>query len=85
MQDIHDERRIPLEPEPQRRSVLESIRHWLSVGRSRRVKREARQQSAADLNAVWHEADADRHARQPGNADTIAQAERVMGRVGGGR
>lgn len=38
----HDERRIPLTPEPESASFLESIRHWIAINVLRRNKREER-------------------------------------------
>ena len=67
MQDTHDERRIALEPQPESRSLLESIRFWLTFGQARRNKREGAQAKAAADNAPLREAEARRKAAQPGS------------------
>ena len=83
MRDIHDERRIPLDPQPESRSLLESIRNWLSIGRARRTKREDAQAKAATANREFRAAEARRRAAQPG-ADIVEKAARVFGRIGKG-
>ncbi|GAB2494140.1 hypothetical protein [Arenimonas alkanexedens] len=35
MQDIHDPRRIPLDPQPESWPLLGSIRFWLTFGKQR--------------------------------------------------
>ena len=81
MQDIHDELRIPLTPEPEPRSFLDSIRNWLSIGRARRTKREDRQAKAAAANREFRAAEARRREAQPGIADRVSS---VFGRIGKG-
>lgn len=85
MQDIHDERRIPLELPKAEAGALAHF--WASIkrGLSRRNRIDERQQRAADLNAVWHEADSERSARQPGQtSDIVSRGLRVLGRIGRG-
>jgi hypothetical protein len=84
MQD-HDDRRIPLDPQPESRSLLESIRSWLSIGQARRNKREAAQAKAAADNLPLRAAEADRVLRQPGvSPDAAEKALRVLARLGKG-
>ena len=80
MQDIHDERRVPLEVQPESRSLLESIRFWLSFGRLRRNKREAAQAKAAAANAQAAAARAAQFDR-----DFPAAAARMLARLGRGK
>lgn len=56
MQDIHDERRVPLEVEPESRTLLESIRFWLSFGRHRRNRRDQRVQAARTARQIAEQA-----------------------------
>jgi hypothetical protein len=82
----HDDRRIPLDPQPESRSLLESIRGWLSIGQARRNKREAAQAKAAAENAPLREAEARRKATQPGVSPELAEKfAKVVARVGGGK
>lgn len=80
----------PLDPQPEQRSLLESIRFFLTLGLSRRNRRDARQAQAAQDNAPYREAEARRRAHQPGaqddrtRDDLVTKATRVMGRVGRG-
>lgn len=80
----------PLDPQPERRSLLESIRFYLALAVSRRNRREARQAQAAEENAPYRAAEARRRAAQPGAEDArsaddlVAKATRVMGRIGRG-
>ena len=85
MQDTHDERRIPLDPQPESRSLLESIRFYLTFGRARRNKREAAQAKAAADNRPMRAAEAASRAAQAGIAQNIAAAgTKALGKVGGG-
>lgn len=85
MQDTHDERAVPLDPQPEPRSLLDSIRNWLSIGQARRNKREAAQAKAAEANRPIREADARRTLSQPGVSPEAAEkALRVMSRIGTG-
>lgn len=80
----------PLDPQPEQRSLLESIRFFLTLGLSRRNRRDARQTQAAKDNAPYREAEARRRAHQPGAGDDrtrddlVTKATRVTGRVGRG-
>lgn len=86
MADLHDERNIPLTLDPQPRSLLESIRFWLTFGQGRRNKREGAQAKAAAENAPLREAEARRKATQPGVSPELAEKfAKVVARVGGGK
>lgn len=80
----------PLDPQPEQRSLLESIRFYLTLGLSRRNGRGAPQAKAAQDNAPFREAEAQRRAHQPRaedartHADLVTTGTRVMGRVGRG-
>ena len=50
MQD-HDERRAPLDPQPESRSLLESFRFWIATNVLRRNQLDERQAKAAAENA----------------------------------
>lgn len=85
MHEVHDDRRVPVDPQPESRSLLESIRHWLSIGRARRTKREDAQAKAAEKNRPYREAEARRALSQPGVSDEIVdKAARVFARIGKG-
>lgn len=79
----HDERRIPLDPEPESRSLLESIRSWLTLGRARRNAREQRQAKASAENRPYREQQAATRAAMTGEQIAAAGAK-VLGKVGGG-
>jgi hypothetical protein len=82
----HDERAVPLDPQPESRSLLESIRSWLSIGQARRNKREAAQAKAAAENAPMREAEMRRKATQPGVSPELTEKfAKVVARVGGGK
>ena len=83
MQQIHDERSVPLNPEPESRSLLESIRSWLTLGLSRRNRREAAQAKAAAENRPHREQQAATRAAMTGEQIAAAGAK-VLGKVGGG-
>jgi len=71
-------------PQPAKDTAWQRL--WIALGLARRNKTDERQQTAADLNAVWRAEDAERVLRQPGTAEKIAaDFARVMGRVGSGR
>lgn len=62
----HDERSAPLDPQPESRSLLDSIKFWIKRGlRIRNVREKAQAKAAAD-NAPIREADARRKAAQDG-------------------
>jgi hypothetical protein len=85
MQDIHDERNIPLDPQPERTGLLADIRAWLNIGQARRNKREAAQAKAAEANRPIREAEARRALSQPGvSPDVLEKAGRMLGRLGKG-
>lgn len=85
MRDTHDERAVPLDPQPEPRSLLDSIRNWLSIGQARRNKREAAQAKAAADNAPFREAEARRAIAQPGvSPDVVEKFSRVLARLGKG-
>lgn len=80
----HDDRRTPLDAEPEPRSVLESIRFYLTLAVTRRNKREAAQAKAAEANRPIREQQAATRAAMTG--ESIAPAGvKMLGRVGGGR
>jgi hypothetical protein len=82
----HDERKVPLTPEPESASLLESIRHWIALNVLRRNKREAAQAKAAAENAPLREAEARRKATQPGVSPELTEKfAKVVARVGGGK
>jgi hypothetical protein len=62
----HDERKVPLDPQPESESLLAWIRSWLRIGKSRRETREQAQAKAAADNAPIREAEARRKAAQDG-------------------
>lgn len=49
--NTHNERRIPLDPQPESRSVLESFRFWIVTNVLRRNQHDERQAKAAAENA----------------------------------
>lgn len=55
---------IPFDPQPAKDTAWQ--RFLIRLGLSRRNARDERQQAAADENAIWHAAEAERRARQPG-------------------
>jgi hypothetical protein len=81
----HDERRIALTPEPESRSVLDSIWFWITFGKQRDNRRNERQAKAADDNAPLREAEARRALSQPGvSQEALDKAARVLARIGKG-
>lgn len=85
MHEVHDDRRAPVDAQPESRSLLESIRFYLSFGQDRRTKIEQRQAKAAEKNRPYREAEARRALSQPGVSDAILEkAARVFGRIGKG-
>lgn len=83
MQQTHDERSVPLNPEPESRSVLESIRFWLTFGQARRSKREAAQAKDAAENRPFREQQAATRAAMTGEQIAAAGAK-ALGKIGGG-
>lgn len=85
MHDAHDDRRIPIDPQPAPQSVLESIRFWLTFGPLRRNKQDQSVAKAAARNRSHHETEAHRVLTQPGaSQDAVDKALRILGRVGRG-
>lgn len=46
--NAHDERRIPITPEPESESLLASFRTWIAINVLRRNRRDERQAKAAE-------------------------------------
>ena len=85
MQDVHDERRIPLDPEPADAGLLARIRRTLTKGRETRTERETKAQITKIANKPLRMAIARREARTPGQHYTVVdKALAVLGRVGRG-
>lgn len=85
MHEVHDDRRIPVDPQPESRSLLESIRFYLSFGQARRTKIEQRQAKAAEKNRPIREAEARRTLSQPGvSPDVVEKFSKVLARIGKG-
>lgn len=87
MQDTHDERRIPLEYEP---DVSASQRiYWQTMRElflGRRNRQDAHRAKAVERNQADRQADALRQLRQPGlTPEQRDMAMRVLGRAGGGK
>lgn len=89
---MQDPRTQPLDFEHERPSVLESYRNFLILARTRRNRREARQQRAAEANAPIREAEARTraalraHAPQDVTDAVVRQGLAMLGRLGrGGR
>ena len=85
MAELHDERRIPLDPEPTDAGLLARIRRALTKGRETRTERETNAQITKIANKPLRMAIARREARTPGqHPDVLSKALAVLGRVGRG-
>lgn len=85
MQDIHDERRIALDPEPLLPREGYFFRLMSRLGLREKNIRDEKVAKAAEANRDSHEAEAHRILRQPGVSDAaVEKALRVLGKVGRG-
>ena len=87
MQDTHDERRIPLDYEPDVSASQRSYwQTFLDLFRTRRNRQAERRAKAVERNQADRRADALRQLRQPGlTPEQRDMAMRVLGRAGGGK
>lgn len=87
MQDLHDDRRVPLEFEPAATPSERSF--WVTfIDRflARRNRQDEARVRAVEANERDRVADAKRQSRQPGlSRPKTDMAMRVFGRVGGGK
>lgn len=85
MQDIHDERRIPVEVEPADPGFLAKLRRLIAGDREKRVERDTKAQITEIRNTPLRMANYRRQLRQPGqHPDVVEKALRMLSRVGRG-
>ena len=85
MAEVHDPRRIPLDPEPADAGLLARIRRALTKGRETRTERETKAQITNIQNRPLRMAIARRQVKQPGqHPDVLSKALAMLGRVGRG-
>jgi hypothetical protein len=85
MQDIHDERSIPLQPEGLTPRESKFFRLMAFLGLREKNQHDERIQKAAEANRPIREAEARRALRQPGvSQNALDKAARVLGRLGKG-
>lgn len=63
----------PIDPDPADEGFLLGLWEGITASLRRANAIDDRQQGAADLNAVWHDADADRKLRQPGTVENMTK------------
>lgn len=85
MHQVHDPRRIPLDPEPADSWLVARIRRSIAKMRGASMERDTARQITEIKNRPLRMAIARRQVKQPGqHYDVVERALRVLGRVGRG-